>query len=538
MEDPIVVIKSGKLRGKVEIDYCGGKYYSFRGIPYAKPPIGNLRFKAPLPPDQWSGIRDAVKHQSECCCRDLMFNQIIGSEDCLYLNVYTPQIHCESMHLKPVMFWIHGGGFVRGSGNSDTYGPDFLITQDVVIVTINYRLGILGFLNFEDPSLDVPGNAGLKDQVMGLKWVRENIANFGGDPSNVTIFGESAGAASVHLLMLSPLARDLFHKGIVQSGTAFSWWANGQRTLPLLQLALDMSGLSEEAALDILLALSTNELIELQERIPDNFLPSFRRPFVPVVESHLSNNTFLSEEPIRILKSGSYSHVPMMIGFTSREGMISDMFRNDSSTTPEGSQFVVDFESMIPHSFNTSSGTELSKTIADIVKQFYFGTLSVSKQKNQYYLMQGDSGFIWPTYMSIKHQLFTSAQPIYLYRVSIETDLNIMKMLTQNVYPGACHADDLGYLFMNALTPPLAPHSLELQSVKRFTTLWGNFAKTGNPNPITPDTLINVPWKPVEKADKLHYLEIGENLTVGINPDQERAEFWDDLSQDLKSNKL
>uniref|UniRef100_A0A1Y1LSP7 Carboxylic ester hydrolase n=1 Tax=Photinus pyralis TaxID=7054 RepID=A0A1Y1LSP7_PHOPY len=211
MEDPIVVIKSGKLRGKVEIDYCGGKYYSFRGIPYAKPPIGNLRFKAPLPPDQWSGIRDAVKHQSECCCRDLMFNQIIGSEDCLYLNVYTPQIHCESMHLKPVMFWIHGGGFVRGSGNSDTYGPDFLITQDVVIVTINYRLGILGFLNFEDPSLDVPGNAGLKDQVMGLKWVRENIANFGGDPSNVTIFGESAGAASVHLLMLSPLARGFIY---------------------------------------------------------------------------------------------------------------------------------------------------------------------------------------------------------------------------------------------------------------------------------------------------------------------------------------
>lgn len=117
-----------------------------------------------------------------------------------------------SVLLKPVMFWIHGGGYTTGSGNSDMYGPHYLISQDVIVVTINYRLGVLGFLTLDDPKLGVPGNAGLKDQVMALKWVQKNIRNFGGDPNNVTIFGESAGASSVHFLLLSPMAKGLCHR--------------------------------------------------------------------------------------------------------------------------------------------------------------------------------------------------------------------------------------------------------------------------------------------------------------------------------------
>ncbi|KAK5647711.1 hypothetical protein RI129_002603 [Pyrocoelia pectoralis] len=500
MENPTVIIKCGKIRGKMERDYCDKKYYSFRGIPYAKPPIGSLRFKAPLPPDPWIGTRDATQHGSECCYRDLMLNRIVGSEDCLYLNVYTSQ---------------------------------------------------LGFLSLDDPSLEVSGNAGLKDQVMALKWVKENISSFGGDPFNVTIFGESAGATSVHLLILSPLARGsiykmclkiclliylgFFHKAIIQSGTAFSWWAIGQRTLPLLKSALNIDGLSDKNVLDLLLAMSTEELMELQENVPDKFEASFRRPFGPVVESPLSDFPFLSQEPMKIARSGNYNKVPMIIGFTSREGMLSDMF--SKSTKLEGSHIVTDFETTIPHVFNILRGSELSKMLAERIRCFYFGTRNIVEQKNQYYLMQGDSGFVWPTYATINYHLSTSTQPIYLYRMSVETDLNIMKILTQNEYPCACHADDLGYLFVNAFTPPLTPHSIELQTIKRFITLWTNFAKTGNPNPPKQDSLMNVCWSPVEKG-KLSYLEIGENLTVGVNPDEERIAFWNELSESLKNNKL
>jgi carboxylesterase type B len=132
---------------------------------------------------------------------------IVGTEDCLFLNVYTQQLPSSTNNkLKPVMVWIHGGGFSSGSGNSDTYGPEFLLTEDIVLVTINYRLGVFCFLSFEDASLEVPGNAGLKDMVMALKWVQKNISKFSGDPNNVTIFGESAGGISVHYLILSPLA--------------------------------------------------------------------------------------------------------------------------------------------------------------------------------------------------------------------------------------------------------------------------------------------------------------------------------------------
>jgi carboxylesterase type B len=158
------------------------------------------------PLEPWVGVRDATKDGNQCYARDLFSRTVQGSEDCLFLNVYTQQLPSNtSKTLKPVMFWIHGGGFKTGSNTSKRYGPEFLLTEDIVLVTINYRVGIFGFLNFEDASLGVPANTGLKDMVMALKWVQKNISEFSGDPNNVTIFGESAGATSVHYLVLSRL---------------------------------------------------------------------------------------------------------------------------------------------------------------------------------------------------------------------------------------------------------------------------------------------------------------------------------------------
>nr|CAD7569982.1 unnamed protein product [Timema californicum] len=214
-------IRRGELLGKkVSSSKMGGVFYSFQGIPYAKPPVGPLRFKAPQPADPWEGVKDATKEGAEAPQIDFMNKKYTGNEDCLFINVYTLQWPPKS--LKPVLFSIHGGGFILGSGNTNMYGPDYLVEEDIIVVTFNYRLGALGkyqgFLSIEGS--DIVPNNGLRDQVMALIWVKQNISEFGGDPNNVTINGISAGGVSVHYLMLTPLSKGLFHKAIAQSGNA------------------------------------------------------------------------------------------------------------------------------------------------------------------------------------------------------------------------------------------------------------------------------------------------------------------------------
>ncbi|XP_077282716.1 juvenile hormone esterase-like isoform X3 [Temnothorax americanus] len=198
-----VHIHEGRLIGTVEEDGYGCRYFAFRGIPYAKPPIGELRFKDPVPPEPWSGDRDAFKYGNVAVQLDIFSREIIGDEDCLYLNVYTTDLN--PAEKRAVMVWIHGGGFFTGSGNAIIYGPDYIVQKDVVLVTLNYRLGVLGFLNLDDKV--ATGNQGLKDVVMALQWIQKNISKFGGNPTNITIFGESAGGAIVHYITLSPLAK-------------------------------------------------------------------------------------------------------------------------------------------------------------------------------------------------------------------------------------------------------------------------------------------------------------------------------------------
>lgn len=189
----------------------------------------------------------------------------------------------------PVMFWIHGGGFFFGSGNSEDYGPEYLVARDIVLVTINYRLGILGktkinqpfaclyttfvllkgFLKLEDSSLDIPGNAGLKDMVLALRWVKNNIQNFCGDPKNITIFGESAGSVAVNYLIYSPLAKNLFHKAIMQSGSVFNQWSKGFYNKEQYSKILNLSTTDEKEILNALLKLSAEDIFEVQNKLND-----------------------------------------------------------------------------------------------------------------------------------------------------------------------------------------------------------------------------------------------------------------------------
>src|SRR5215470_11155358 len=215
-KSPVVATDKGPVRG-VTI----GKVQAFLGIPYAAAPIGALRWRPPQEHAGWQGVLDASEFGAHCPQVATPYGKPSTTEDCLFLNVFTPdKTNHGRPHLLPVMFWIHGGGLVVGL--SDGYDPTKLVAQDVLVVTINYRLGELGFLAHAALAAESPtgaaGNYGLMDQQAAMRWVRRNIRAFGGDPDNVTIFGESAGGLSVHSQLASPLAAGLFHKAIVESG--------------------------------------------------------------------------------------------------------------------------------------------------------------------------------------------------------------------------------------------------------------------------------------------------------------------------------
>ena len=216
-----VLTQSGEVRGGRSL-FQGlqrnGSLHTFQGIPYAEPPTGRLRLLAPVPVRRWEGSLDVSGEPGAQCLQPAAFSQqIVGDENCLFLNIYTellPQPASHIHHLRPVFFWIHGGSFKIGSGTFKGMNMDLLVEAGLGVVTVNYRLGPLGFLAL--PGTAISGNQGLKDQLLALRWVKQNIANFGGDPSRITVAGMSAGGISVHAHILSPWAADdqLFHAGI------------------------------------------------------------------------------------------------------------------------------------------------------------------------------------------------------------------------------------------------------------------------------------------------------------------------------------
>ncbi|KPJ21083.1 Cholinesterase [Papilio machaon] len=321
-----VRISDGILEGEVTDNKYGGKIYCFRGIPYAQPPLGDLRFKAPQPVKPWNGVRDAKKLGNECYQYNVVFSKVAkqGSEDCLYVNVFSPNL--KPTKPLPVMVFIHGGGFTGGSGSDEFYGPNYLIRHDVIIVTLNYRLEILGFLCLDTE--DVPGNAGMKDQVAALRWVQKNISNFGGDPNNVTIFGESAGGGSVSLHLLSPMSKGLFKRAIPQSGIATAHWATGfmvkERSLQLAR-ELGCNSKDEKEIYEFFKALPVEALVNKHITVTyaETNKEVFIVPFSIVVEKQFGNNErFMIGEPIEILRNyGIHEGVDVMEGYTEDDGV-------------------------------------------------------------------------------------------------------------------------------------------------------------------------------------------------------------------------
>ncbi|KAL6428699.1 hypothetical protein ACFW04_007943 [Cataglyphis niger] len=411
MERPVITVKQGKLQGIFEDNVLGSRYLAFKGIPFAAPPVGELRFKDPKPPASWEGIRDASKNAGDVSIQlqTLPFFSVIGSEDCLYLNVYIPHNIYRTTR-NPVMVFIHGGAFLIGNGNDINKRPDYLMAKDVILVSINYRLGALGFLNVGHE--EVSGNQGLKDQVAALKWVKENIEIFGGDPNNITIFGVSAGGLSAHLLMMSPLSKD-----------------TSQETL---------------------------------------------------------DTTY------------------------------------------------ADLEVYVKRFTNWEDSKKIAR-LTEKVKQHYFHNKPPTKESIPSFIQcLSDISFSIPIKNYVNDQRKKKRAPIYYYNFSyVGNEMNNTKyILNELPMIGASHTDDMAYLFYqpiykaNDLKPP-AIGTKDRNVLEILTTMWTNFAKTGNPTPAV-DEYVTTIWLPAI-ADSFNLLDIGDTLQLLTITDHSIFEDLEDL---------
>ena len=451
---PIVQTGAGLIQGNPP-DANGIE--SFKGIPYATPPVGALRWRSPRPVAPFNGLLDATQYGAPCWASVIAPpapSDPQPSEDCLTVNVWAPVLGHASKP-KAVMVWVHGGGFVLGTSRDLTYDGTKLAEHDVVVVSMNYRLGPFGFL--AHPALDAEqgtsGNYGLEDQVAALRWVRQNIGAFGGDPNNVTLFGESAGAHSVGILMAAPSARGLFQKGIIESG---AWWDTEHGSLSTHAQALAKGvalgtelGAQSAAALR---AVSASRLSLITNWNPDGD-PSVTA-FTPSLDGK-----FLPRSLGKVFVDATQPKIPLLGGWNDREDSpVFDAWALPHATPQEfqsggrqlfGAQWQAVFNALYP------SGDEAQAT--------------ASAQQ-----LSGDQVIAEQTWEMLVRQWLTSSAPVYGYQFAYSSPYS----------PVPHHNADVPFVFGNLLSHAglPAPTANDYAFSNLMMSYWTNFAKKGNPN--------------------------------------------------------
>lgn len=479
-----VKTEQGKVHGKTIND---GKVKAFLGLPYAAPPVGDLRWKAPEAPAKWKGERDATRFGSRCiqghASPDMSFLDNGPSEDCLYLNVYSPSDATDKSNL-PVMFWIHGGGFVAGAGGEPRHNGDFLPLKGVVLVTFNYRLGVFGFLATEDLAKEAngtAGNYGFMDMIAALHWVQANIRQFGGNLGNVTIFGESAGSFAVSTLVASPMARGLFEKAIGESGAAFGG------SLAYEPLALREKKDSEWAA-----SLGVTSLAQLRAVPSDKIHDESQRRGMIGFPPDIDGKVLVEPVP-DTYAAGRQAHIPVLAGWNADEGVI----RVKAPVTVEQWKETA------------------AKLFPDRTEEFlklYPGETDAQATRSaiDYY---GDSFIAFSTWKWVEAQSKTGESPVYRYHFELAAPPS--KYFT----PTAFHADDIEYVFGTLDTRPESVWRPEDRKMTElFMSYWTNFAKTGDPNgPGLPV------WPRYDKDGSI--LHLNSTVTSGLDAARPRYEF-------------
>ncbi|XP_036348650.2 cocaine esterase-like [Ochotona princeps] len=503
---PIRTTHSGQVRGSlVHVEGTDVGVHTFLGIPFAKPPLGPLRFAPPEPAEAWSGVRDGTSHPAMCpqnfaILGDVAVLSLLSmpmSEDCLYLNIYTPA-HAREGSKLPVMVWIHGGGLTMGMA-SVYDGSTLAAFEDVVVVTIQYRLGVLGFFSTGDQHAS--GNWGYLDQVAALRWVQQNIAHFGGNPDWVTIFGESAGGVSVSSHVLSPMSQGLFHGAIMESGVAVLPGIITSSSEMVSTVVANLSGCGQvdsETLVGCLRAKSEEEMLEIS------------KPFKII--SAVVDGIFLPRHPYELLASADFQPVPSIIGVNNDEyGWSLPKAFTDRDTGDDINRAAM--EALI---HQASEQWMLPSGIGQKLVDEYLGDNENPKTlMAQFQEMMTDALFVMPA-LHVAH-FHRSHAPVYFYE--FQHSPSFMKDL-RPPHVKADHGDELPFLFRTTFvgTKVTLTEEEELLS-RRMMKYWANFARTGNPNGK------DLPLWPVLDQQE-QYLQLNTQPAVGQALKAHRHRFW------------
>lgn len=416
--------------------------------------------------------------------------------------------------------------------------------EDVIVVTINYRFQALGFLNL--PSMGISGNAALKDQQMAISWVHENISSFGGDPDKICLFGESAGASSVHLHTLNPKSRKLINCAIIQSNCALADWLfqkNGEEKTRKLGKLLGAKGNSDEDVLNALMAASHQQIYENNVKVIGSDEIRRNLPFVfkAVIENE-SNDAFITKTPLEMLKTEQIN-IPIIMGLLDGDGMtMGSYYRNKKLHL-----FDNDYVRMIPLSLNIDPDSDEAKKLGKKIKEFYFGDRHIDEGTiSEFVNFMNDFHFTIPQTMC--NELHARYQPNsrqFVYDFRYDGELNLFKkLLNMSDVPGAAHFDELFYLFdAKILDEKVSESSSAWKMRQTMCKMWTNFAKHGDPTPDGENPL-PVKWKSVEpsneNADKvdIDYLVIDEISKMMTNMYKDRVDFWREVYEKYNSGFL
>lgn len=478
-----VKVQQGRIQGAAENGLT-----VFRGIPFAAPPIGPLRWKAPQPVRNWDGVKQAFHFAAS----PMQGGKPAGgkSEDCLYLNVWTPAKADKDQ--LPVLVWIYGGGFSSGSTSDPWYDGKKLAHKGVVFVSIAYRVGPLGFLAHPELSKEttnhVSGNYGLLDQIEGLKWVQDNIAAFGGDPKKVTIFGESAGGISVSMLCASPLAKGLFRGAISQSGGSFGPVSSitypGENMKALKQAESDGLAYAAKAG-----AASIEELRKMEvDKLPMGWGVGSSWP---IVDGHV-----IPDVQYKLYEEGKYNDVPVLIGYNSDEGL----FFSQGNT---------------PQEYINRVKTRYGKFADDLIKAYPAGEGAVPRSARN---LMRDAAFGWHNWTWARLQSKTGKSKVFYY--FFDQHPNYPEGSPEYGH-GSSHAQDVSYVFQHI--DPLNPQTSKSDATISMAmgNYWINFAKYGNPNGK------GLPQWPAFTAKKTAVMHFAETPHIGPVPDVKSLEVLD-----------
>ena len=546
--EPTVTVKlqEGIIRGQLETSDGGSEYYSFYGIPYALPPTGSRRFMKPEPIRSWKGIvgGEIVECAQENSGREDLFNfggkKLRGREDCLVTNIYTPATKFDRDDL-PVIVFVHGGGYFAGSASPGVYGPEYIMDHDVILVTVNYRLGPFGFLSLGDDT--IPGNQGLWDLAEALSFIRRNIQTLGGDSEKITLVGHSAGAMAVQFLMLKPGLKGMFRAAILQSGPAISAYSCSDRhpayyTRTLAGALGCNPSANSSQIVSCLKSVEPEDIVKfvrIMDQKPD-VVKNAPNPWKPIFDGLFlsESEAFVAGDPYKLLMEGKVHDIPVIIGHTKDEGLYA--VTEAMSRNPEMPEIIFkewNYKRGPGYLFGREEDG-VNDQEQEVAREFFEKFLKNGKSHDPKVLqnMFGPSIWTFPTLVTAELLSLSKVTPTFLYYYTHPGSLSLsdllsfpmwkllLKMLASvfgvdifpNTYICSTHFDEIFIMFKGRNIPFLQRHTMGDKFVGDvLLKLWINFAK--NLIPVIESENQKILWRPFHASHNREHLVLSENIT-------------------------